>query len=456
MVRKFLLSTILIIAFSFGSVLEDLQDEITKLVEKVSPSVVTIFVVKEEKTYFPIPEFPFDFDFPFKFNRPYKRKERAIGSGVIVKYEEGKKVAYILTNAHVVKDAVRIIVKLDRHTEKKGEIVGIDTKTDIAVVKISSEGIKDIEDRVAKLGDSSKLKVGQVVFAIGNPFGLERTVTMGVISALRRSIGITQYESFIQTDAAINPGNSGGPLVNIEGEVIGINTAIIAGAQGLGFAIPINLAKWVMEQIIQHGRVIRGWLGVVIQDITPDMVEALGVREGVIVSQVVKGSPAEKAGLKVGDVIVAVNGKKIRDARDLQFTIMKIRPGTEITITVIRNGKKINLKAVVGEFPEEGGKRVGKATPENLGLILRDLTPREREEFGIPYGVIVEGIYSDSPAEYSGLQPGDIILKVNNYPVRNVREFYAVINRLREEGKSKALLLVRRGGANIFITLDLE
>ncbi|WP_461832345.1 Do family serine endopeptidase [Aquifex sp.] len=456
MVRKLLLSIILIAALSFGSVLEDLQEEITKLVNKVSPSVVTIFVVKEEKAQFPIPEFPFDFDFPFRFNKPFKRKERAIGSGVIVRYDEDKEIVYILTNAHVVKNAVRIIVKLDRHTEKKGEIVGIDTKTDIAVVKIPAKGIEDIEDRVAKLGDSSKLKVGQVVFAIGNPFGLERTVTMGVISALRRSIDITQYESFIQTDAAINPGNSGGPLVNIEGEVIGINTAIIAGAQGLGFAIPINLAKWVMEQIIQHGRVIRGWLGGVIQNIPPDPPEALGVREGGIISQVVKGSPAEKAGLKVGDVIIAVNGKRIRDARDLQFTIMKTKPGTEITITVIRNGKKLNLKAVVGEFPEKGSKVAGKATPENLGLILRNLTPQEKQELGVNYGVLVEGIYSDSPAEYSGLQPGDIILKVNNHPVRNVNEFYGVINRLRSEGKTKALLLVMRNGANIFITLDLE
>lgn len=451
--RKSILLILFAVVIGFSSVLEDLQDEITSLVEKVSPSVVTIFVIKEQRDMFPIPQIPFDF--PFKF-KPFIRKERAVGSGVIVRYYEDKKIAYILTNAHVVKNAVRIIVKLDKYTERKGEIVGMDTKTDIAVIKISTKGIENFEKRLAKLGNSDELKVGQLVFAIGNPYGLERTVTMGVISALRRSIGITQYENFIQTDAAINPGNSGGPLVNIEGEVIGINTAIIAGAQGLGFAIPINLAKWVMEQIIAHGKVIRGWLGVMIQNITPDIAEALGIREGVLIAQVVPGSPAEKAGIKVGDIIIEVNGKKIKDARDLQFTIMKIKPGTKVTITVLRDGKKLNLKTVIGEYPEGKAETRGKATPENLGLLLRDLTFKEKQELGVPYGVLVEGIYPNSPAEYSGIQPGDVILKVNNYPIRSVREFFSLINKLRDLGKTKALLLVRRGESNIFITLDLE
>lgn len=451
--RKSILLILFAVVIGFSSVLEDLQDEITSLVEKVSPSVVTIFVIKEQRDMFPIPQIPFDF--PFKF-KPFIRKERAVGSGVIVRYYEDKKIAYILTNAHVVKNAVRIIVKLDKYTERKGEIVGMDTKTDIAVIKISTKGIENFEKRLAKLGNSDELKVGQLVFAIGNPYGLERTVTMGVMSALRRSIGITQYENFIQTDAAINPGNSGGPLVNIEGEVIGINTAIIAGAQGLGFAIPINLAKWVMEQIIAHGKVIRGWLGVMIQNITPDIAEALGIREGVLIAQVVPGSPAEKAGIKVGDIIIEVNGKKIKDARDLQFTIMKIKPGTKVTITVLRDGKKLNLKTVIGEYPEGKAETRGKATPENLGLLLRDLTFKEKQELGVPYGVLVEGIYPNSPAEYSGIQPGDVILKVNNHPIRSVREFFSLINKLRDLGKTKALLLVRRGESNIFITLDLE
>lgn len=451
--RKSILLILFAVVIGFSSVLEDLQDEITSLVEKVSPSVVTIFVIKEQRDMFPIPQIPFDF--PFKF-KPFIRKERAVGSGVIVRYYEDKKIAYILTNAHVVKNAVRIIVKLDKYTERKGEIVGMDTKTDIAVIRISTKGIENFEKRLAKLGNSDELKVGQLVFAIGNPYGLERTVTMGVISALRRSIGITQYENFIQTDAAINPGNSGGPLVNIEGEVIGINTAIIAGAQGLGFAIPINLAKWVMEQIIAHGKVIRGWLGVMIQNITPDIAEALGIREGVLIAQVVPGSPAEKAGIKVGDIIIEVNGKKIKDARDLQFTIMKIKPGTKVTITVLRDGKKLNLKTVIGEYPEGKAETRGKATPENLGLLLRDLTFKEKQELGVPYGVLVEGIYPNSPAEYSGIQPGDVILKVNNHPIRSVREFFSLINKLRDLGKTKALLLVRRGESNIFITLDLE
>ncbi|NPA32991.1 MAG: DegQ family serine endoprotease [Aquificae bacterium] len=450
--RKALLIFLISLFIGFSSTLRELQDEITSLVERVSPSVVTIFVVREQKGVFP----HFPFDFPFRFNKPFNRKERSLGSGVIVRYDEDKNIAYILTNAHVVKNAVRIIVKLDRHTERKGEVVGADSKTDIAVVKINVSGIENFKERVAKLGDSDKLKVGQIVFAIGNPFGLERTVTMGVISALRRSIGITQYENFIQTDAAINPGNSGGPLVNIEGEVIGINTAIIAGAQGLGFAIPINLAKWVMEQIITHGKVVRGWLGVTIQDITPDIAEAIGIKEGVLITNVLPDSPAEKAGLKVGDVIVEVNGKKIRDTRDLQFTIMKVKPGTEITLTVIRDGKPIKVKVKVGEYPEKESGAFGKTTPENLGLLLRDLTQKEKQQLGVEGGVVVEDVAPNSPAEYSGLQPGDVILKVNNRPVRNVREFYELIKRLKSEGKTRALLLVRRGDANIFITLELR
>lgn len=265
-------------SLSLGNItLKTFENELISIVDKVSPSVVTIFVVKEEKVASPFPEMPF----PFFGPEPFVRRERALGSGVIVKYDPDKKIAYILTNAHVVENAVRVSVKIDRDISKRAKIVGIDKKTDVAVIKISTEGIPDIERRVAKLGDSDKLKVGQLVIAIGNPLGLERTVTVGVISALRRSIGITQYENFIQTDAAINPGNSGGPLVNTDGEVIGINTAIIANAQGLGFAIPINLAKWVMNQILKHGRVIRGWLGVVIQDITPGIAEAVGVKEGV-------------------------------------------------------------------------------------------------------------------------------------------------------------------------------
>ena len=450
----FLLLSLITFGFPFslgGSTLKAFENELINIVDKVSPSVVTIFVVKEEKMGTPFPEFPF----PFFGPEPFIRRERALGSGVIVKYDADKKVAYILTNAHVVENAVRVTVKINREISKKAEIVGIDKKTDVAVIKINTEGIKDIEKRVAKLGDSDKLRVGQLVIAIGNPLGLERTVTVGVISALRRSIGVTQYENFIQTDAAINPGNSGGPLVNTDGEVIGINTAIIANAQGLGFAIPINLAKWVMDQILEHGKVIRGWLGVVIQDITPGIAEAVGVKEGVIVAQVVPGSPADKAGLKVGDIIVEYNGEKVRDARDLQFKVMKTKPGTKVKLKVIRQGKEKVITVTIGEMPESAVAK-GKVSPENLGLIVRDLNPDERRYYGVSNGVIVEEVLPNSVADYAGLRPGDIILEVQYKPVRNAREFYKLIEEAKKEGRSRVLLLVRRGKFNTFISLPLK
>lgn len=449
-----LLLSLITFGFPFslgGSTLKAFEKELISIVDKVSPSVVTIFVVKEERVTTPFPEFPF----PFFGPEPFTRRERALGSGVIVKYDADKKEAYILTNAHVVENAVRVTVKINREISKKAEIVGIDKKTDVAVIKINTEGIKDIERRVAKLGDSDKLRVGQLVIAIGNPLGLERTVTVGVISALRRSIGVTQYENFIQTDAAINPGNSGGPLVNTDGEVIGINTAIIANAQGLGFAIPINLAKWVMDQILEHGRVIRGWLGVVIQDITPGIAEAVGVKEGVIISQVVPGSPADKAGLKVGDIIVEYNGEKVRDARDLQFKVMKTKPGTEVELKIVRQGKEKVLRVKIGEMPESAMSK-GKVSPENLGLILRDLTPDERRYYRVSNGIMVEEVLPNSIADYAGLRPGDIILQVQYKPVKSVREFYKIIEEARKQGKNVVLLLVKRGGVTTFISLPLK
>jgi len=347
-----------------GGVLEAFQKELTQVIDRISPSVVTIFALQEVEFN------PFeDFDLPFRLPiEPFRQERRSLGSGVIVKHEKGK--VYILTNNHVVEDAKSITVKFDKHTERRARIVGTDPKTDIAVLEVNAKGLKDIDRRIAKLGDSDRVRVGQIAIAIGNPYGLERTVTVGVISALKRSIGITQYESYIQTDAAINPGNSGGPLINIYGEVIGINTAIVASGQGLGFAIPINLAKWVMDQILEHGRVVRGWLGVVIQEITPDIGEVLGVKEGILIAQVVKDSPADKAGLKVGDIITAINGKKLDSVRDLQFSIMKTKPGTVVTLTLIREGKRMNVKVKIGELPERISGRKQRYEGENIGLSL--------------------------------------------------------------------------------------
>jgi len=376
-----------------------------------------------------------------------------LGSGVIIDYKNGK--FYILTNNHVVQNAKAIKVRFDEHTEKKARIVGTDPKTDIAVVEVDAKDIKDPEQRVARLGDSDKLKVGQLVIAIGNPYGLERTVTMGVISALKRSIGVTQYESFIQTDAPINPGNSGGPLVNIRGEVIGINTAIVAEGQGLGFAIPINLAKWVADQLIAKGKVVRGWLGVVIQEVTPDMAEAVGVKEGVIIAQVMPSSPAEKAGLKVGDVVIAIDGEKVSSVRDLQLRVMRTPPGKELTLTVIRNGKEENIKVRVEAMPEE--TKISQAGPsaQDVGLVLRDLTPDEERRIGVK-GVYVSGVMPGSFAYQSGIRPGDIIMSVNNRAVANKSEFMQAIDNARKMGRDKVLLLIRRGDTNLYLVLSLR
>jgi len=417
-----------------GGVLEAFQKELTRIVDRVSPSVVTIFALQEVE-FNPFEEFDLPFRLPLE---PFRQERRSLGSGVIVKLENGK--IYILTNNHVV---------------RRARIVGTDPKTDIAVLEVEAKGLKDVEKRIARLGNSDRVRVGQIAIAIGNPYGLERTVTVGVISALKRSIGITQYESYIQTDAAINPGNSGGPLINIYGEVIGINTAIVASGQGLGFAIPINLAKWVMDQILEHGRVVRGWLGVVIQEITPDIGEAIGVREGILVAQVVKDSPADKAGLRVGDIIVALNGKKLDSVRDLQFSIMKTKPGTEVILTVIREGRKMELRVKIGELPEKVSGKKPRYEGENLGLSLRDLTPGEKARLGVE-GVLVVGVVPGSPADHSGLRPGDIIMRVNNRKIDSVGEFQRVLEGLRKAGKEKALLLVRRGASNLYLVLNLE
>ncbi len=427
-----------------SNVLSQFEQELTSIVEAVSPSVVTIFATQETREI----EIPFPFPFPMP---PQER--RSLGSGVIIDHRGNK--LYILTNTHVVQNSRDIRVRIDRHIEKRARIVGTDPKTDVAVIEIDDKDIPDVKNRIARLGDSDKLKVGQLAIAIGNPYGLERTVTVGVISALKRAIGITQYESFIQTDAAINPGNSGGPLVNIRGEVIGINTAILAEGQGLGFAIPINLAKWVADQLIEKGKVVRGWLGVVIQDITPDMAESLGVKEGVIIAQVMPSSPADKAGLKIGDIVVEIEGQRVSEVRDLQFKIMRTPPGKEINLKIIREGKEMNIRAKVGEMPEERQISESQEGEEDLGLLLRDLTPEEEKRLGVK-GVLVVRVLPNSLAMQSGLIPGDVILQVGNRAISKVAEFQQIIQTLREGGRDRALLLVRRKDSNLFLVLRLR
>ena len=442
-------------------VLSKAQEELHKIIDKVSPSVVTILTYKEVKVVQPI--MPPGFDefkrwlppdlrnfLPF-FGQPKVKKEKALGSGFIFKVD--KKWVYILTNNHVVSNAKKIIVKVGRLKEVKATLVGADPKTDLAVIKVPKNQVPNADSRVAKLGDSSKVRVGDFVIAIGNPFGLEDTATFGIVSALHRRIGLDVYENFIQTQAPINPGNSGGPLVNIKGEVIGINTAIIAHAQGLGFAIPINLAKWVAKQLIEHGKVIRGWLGVVIEDLTPPVAEALGLNHGVIVLKVIPGSPAEKAGLQPGDIILSINGKPIKDSTDLQFTIMKTQPGKEIELTLLRGNKKIEVKVKVGKFPSSK-EEINQTIYYNLGLVLRNPSLEELKQYHATYGVIVSNVYPGSPAALSGVKPGMLIMRVNNIPIKSVSEFVKTVQKLVKE--KKPIVLFAKGLNGNFYVITIE
>ncbi len=441
-------------------VLHRAQSELRKIIDKVSPSVVTIFAVKEVKVETIPPGFEDFFRMippelrPYlgPFGQPKVKKERALGSGFMFKADD--KWVYILTNNHVVANAKKITVKIGRLKEVRAQIVGTDPKTDLAVLKIPRTEVSDVQKRLAKLGDSSKVKVGDLVVAIGNPFGLEDTATFGIVSAIHRRIGLDQYENFIQTQAPINPGNSGGPLVNIDGEVIGINTAIIANAQGLGFAIPINLAKWVADQLIEHGKVVRGWLGVVVQELTPAVAEALGLNHGVIVLKVVPGSPASKAGLQPGDIILAVNGKPIENASQLQFEIMKTKPGTEITLTVMRGEKRLDLKVRIEELPSPKELKRMKEIYYNLGLVLRNASKEDLEQFKAPYGVVVENVYPGSPAYAAGLRPGMLIERVNNIPVRSVEDFKKVVSKLAAEKKPIVLWVKNYRGELQLITIE--
>ena len=380
-----------------------------------------------------------------------KHKSSALGSGVIVS-ENG----YILTNNHVVQDADEIKIVLSDKREFKGKIVGSDPKTDLAVVKIDAKDLPTIQ-----IGSSSKLKTGDVVLAIGNPFGLNQTITMGIVSAVGRSnVGIADYEDFIQTDAAINPGNSGGALVNTSGQLVGINTAIFStsgGYMGIGFAIPMDMAKTVMDSIIKTGKVTRGWLGVSIQNITPDLAKSLGIKDtsGALVSGVMKNSPAEKAGIKRGDIITELDGKTVEDSRILRNMVADNAPGKTVTVTVMRKDKKELLKVTLGEFQDTKVAKKADFDFDNLlkDVVVQDLTPDLRERLNIPAditGVVVAQVAQDNPA-LNALQQGDVIMELERKPVANVKEYSEIVSKIG--AKDGVLLLIYRDGATIFITL---
>lgn len=431
-------------------ILTKFGEAMSKVAERVKPAVVNISTSRTVKAQ----RHPF-FDDPL-FRRffgepgPQKRKVTNLGSGVIATPD-----GYILTNNHVIEGAEDIIVKLSDGKEYKGRAIGMDSRTDIAIIKINETNLPTVP-----WGDSDKLRVGEVVLAVGNPYGLSQTITMGIISALGRSgIGITDYEDFIQTDAAINPGNSGGALVNIRGELIGINTAIFStsgGYQGIGFAIPSNMVKNVMDSIINQGRVVRGWLGVQIQPLTTELVKQLGLKDegGVLLVDVVEGGPAEKGGLKRYDVIVEYDGKKTDNPFHFKNMVAATKPGKTVEIKIIRNGNLLTAKVTIAELPIEP-QIVSPAQFENSlrGVSVQEVTDEILQKLGITRkikGVLVNNIEEDSPA-LGILAKGDIIMEVNRKPVTNTKEYNDTVSKI-EKGKD-ILLGIMRGGFPQVITI---
>ena len=379
-----------------------------------------------------------------------RRPTRAGGSGFILNTN-----GFIVTNNHVVENATEIQVKLDDGREMPAKVVGRDAKTDLALLKIEATGLP-----VIPLGDSTALQVGEPVMAIGNPFGLEQTVTTGIVSATGRVIGSGPYDNFIQTDASINPGNSGGPLINARGEVIGINTAIFSrggGSVGIGFAVPASLAKTVITQLADHGKVERGWLGVSIQPLTKDLAANFKRSDttGALVSTVVEGSPAEKAGLKPGDVIVEFNGKKITKATDLPGLVADVPVGKDVSLVVVREGAEQRLNAHIAKLADDTRTKVASETDGKgkLGLSLQPLTPPMASELGLKVkeGVLVRDVVEGGRAAEAGIRAGDVIVEVNRQPVRTVDDFRA---RLEKQAKDQpVVMLVNRDGQTMYVAI---
>ncbi len=443
----------------------EIQKAFRLVAESVIPAVVNISTETVIKQSFNFDEndpffryFGQDwFDFFFG-GSPREREhiQKALGTGVII-----SKDGYLLTNVHVVKGATRIKVKLANGETYEAEIVGLDSKTDIALIKIKPK--KDLP--VASLGDSDKLEVGDWAIAVGNPFGLSHTFTVGVISAKGRS-GIsedkTRYEDYIQTDASINPGNSGGPLLNINGEVVGINNSIVTpsgGNVGIGFAIPINMAKKILSQLKKTGKVIRGWLGVSIQDLDEKIAKPLkrSPNSGVLITDVKKGSPAEKADLKVGDIIVSFDGKEIKDTNGLRNLVADTQPGDKVKIEIIRKGKKKSIEVKIGEMPdEESIVKSEKASKEEwLGMKVQNITPQIASKFRVSQdesGVIVTDIDSDKEAYSQGIKVGDVIKQIDNYEIENVDDYEKFVDKYGD--KDSFLFLIKRGDSLFFLGVE--
>jgi len=424
----------------------------------VKPGIVNILTTRTVKVggqdpFLDDPFFKrfFGDQFGHQRQQPKEQKSSGLGSGVIVSPD-----GYIITNSHVVKDADEIKVTLTDKREFVGKVIGSDLKTEIAVVKIDAKGLP-----IVPWGNSDKLQVGEVVLAVGNPFGLNQTVTMGIVSALgRANVGIADYEDFIQTDAAINPGNSGGALVNVKGEVVGINTAIYStsgGYQGIGFAIPSNMVKSIMESLIKRGKVVRGWLGVSIQKVTPELAKQFNLKDevGALVGDVVEEGPADKAGLQRGDIIFEYDGKKIEEPYILRNMVANTLPGEQHAIKALRDGKAITMTITIGELPSDAQQPVEASDFQNAlkGVSVQDMNPELAKKLRIPdkiKGVIVSDVDEGSIAA-GALTQGDVIQEVNRKRVADVKSYKDVVAKIKKD--ESVLLLIFRAGSSLFVTL---
>jgi serine protease Do len=434
------------------------------IVKVISPVVVNI---STSKTIVDRDSAPFSqlFDRSLKdffdpYDAPHAHRETSLGSGVLVSPD-----GYIITNSHVVEKSDEIKVTLYDKKDYKGKIIGTDPTTDLAVIKISAKNLPAI-----KLGDSDKLEVGAFVLAFGNPYSLGHTVTMGIVSATgRANVGIADYEYFIQTDAAINPGNSGGPLVNIKGELVGINTAIFSrtgGNQGIGFAVPSNMAKIVMTQLIEDGKVTRGWLGVAIQNLTPDLAKEFGLKRitGALVTEIFKGSPADKADVKRGDVVLEINGKEMKNVETLRTLIAQSMVGSDINLKISRDRKILSLNVTVAEYPQDLAKAVPDQSEEHIftedntiaGFTVMELSREVARQLGLSgkeTGVVITRVNRYSAAEEAGLKKGDLIQEINKRRINTLKDFNSLLPELREG--DTLLLFVNRSGNKYYITLKL-
>jgi len=441
------------------SIISNSPGSFSELVKKAQGSVVNIYTITVVKQRFPNLQFrdPFGQNDPFNefFERffrdqvPKEYRERSLGSGFIINKE-----GFILTNNHVVERSDEIRVLLNNEKEFDAKIIGKDPKTDLALIKIEAEeSLKPLP-----LGDSDNLDVGDWVVAIGNPFGLEHTVTAGIVSAKYRRLGAGSYDNFIQTDASINPGNSGGPLLNTKGEVIGINSMIVSGGGesiGIGFAIPINIAKDLLPQL-KKGKIIRGWLGVVIQEITSELKDKLELpnRHGALVADVSPGGPAEKVGIKRGDVIIVFDQKEIKEMSDLPYFVATTPVGKTVMVEVIREGQRKNFQVKIEELIEEQGEKDIKET-ENLGMTVEEITPDIARQFGLAEkkGLVVVDVTTNSPAEEADIHRGDILLEIDQMPIRGLRAFKE--KTIQYKKGDTILFLVKRGANTLYLTLKV-